>query len=85
MGQAEIRRLGAASKVLGPFGWPRLATCGSGACPSLLRRPLAPAMPRFWRGLPAARASALVQADGDVVGRLPTQVDVLPRALRLIR
>lgn len=28
---------------------------------------------------------ALVQADGDVVGRLPAQVDVLPRALRLIR
>lgn len=28
---------------------------------------------------------ALVQADGDVVGRLPAQVEVLPRALRLIR
>lgn len=27
---------------------------------------------------------ALVQADGEVVGRLPAQVDVLPRALRLI-
>jgi diacylglycerol kinase (ATP) len=30
-------------------------------------------------------ADALVQADGDVVGRLPVHVDVLPRALRLIR
>jgi diacylglycerol kinase (ATP) len=28
---------------------------------------------------------ALVQADGDVVGHLPARVDVLPRALRLIR
>jgi len=28
---------------------------------------------------------ALVQADGEVVGRLPAQVNVLPRALRLIR
>lgn len=28
---------------------------------------------------------ALVQADGEVVGRLPAHVDVLPRALRLIR
>lgn len=28
---------------------------------------------------------ALVQADGDVVGQLPGRVDVLPRALRLIR
>jgi YegS/Rv2252/BmrU family lipid kinase len=28
---------------------------------------------------------ALVQADGDVVGHLPAQVDVLPRALRVIR
>jgi diacylglycerol kinase (ATP) len=28
---------------------------------------------------------AMVQADGEVVGRLPAHVDVLPRALRLIR
>lgn len=28
---------------------------------------------------------ALVQADGDVVGHLPARVDVLPRALRIIR
>jgi diacylglycerol kinase family enzyme len=28
---------------------------------------------------------ALLQADGDVIGQLPAQIDVLPRALRVLR